>query len=185
MSLFEFLMILLSLIVGLGVTEILSGYARFLKRPGKRKVPWVHATGTLAIFFALLQIFWEAWGLRTLDVWTFPAMVLMLGSPVCLYMMAHVQFPEPDQDVELDNHYFERAPVLWPLAALAVIIGTLFRPVAFGEPLLVADNLSGVPILAVCAVLAFVRVWRVHRILVPIVLASVLWDTLTFSHSIG
>ena len=34
MNLFEFLMILLSLIVGLGMAEILSGVARFLKRVG-------------------------------------------------------------------------------------------------------------------------------------------------------
>ena len=48
MNLFEFLMILLSLIVGLGLTEILAGLARFLKKSGKQDIPWIHGTATLA-----------------------------------------------------------------------------------------------------------------------------------------
>ena len=185
MNLFEFLMILLSLIVGLGIAEILSGIARFLKKNRSREIPWVHGAATLSIFVALLQTFWESWGLRALDVWTFPAMLLMLGSPICLYLMAYILFPEPDEAAGLDDYYFERARLLWPLGALTVIVGTLFRPIAFDVPLWVVDNLSSIPVLAVCAILTFTRNRLTHRILVPVVLASVLWDTLRFSHSIG
>ena len=185
MNLFEFLMILLSLIVGLGIAEILSGLARFLKKNRNREIPWVHGAATMSVFVALLQTFWESWGLRALDVWTFPAMLLMLGSPICLYLMAYILFPEPDEVSGLDDYYFEHARLLWPLGALTVIVGTLFRPIAFDVPLWVVDNLSGIPVLAVCAILTFTRNRLTHRILVPVVLASVLWDTLRFSHSIG
>ena len=185
MNLFEFLMILLSLIVGLGLAEILAGIARFLKRSGKQVIPWIHGTATLAIFVALLQTFWESWGLRTIEVWSFPAMLLMLGSPICLYLMAYILFPEQDEHTALDQYYFERARLLWPLGGLTVIVGTLFRPIAFGDSLWVVDHASGIPILVVCAILTLTRKRVVHRILVPVVLASVLLDTLTFSHSIG
>ena len=185
MNLFEFLMILLSLIVGLGMAEILSGIARFLKRRGDHAIPWIHGTATMAVFIGLLQTFWESWGLRSEETWSFPAMLLMLGSPICLYLMAYVLFPEPNEHDELDEYYLSRAQMIWPLAGLTVIIGTLFRPLAFGDALWDVDNASGIPILLVCAVLAISRHRVVHGILVPIVLASVLLDTLTFSHSIG
>jgi hypothetical protein len=185
MNLFEFLMILLSLIVGLGLAEILSGFARFLKRDGAREIPWIHFAATLAVFMGLLQTFWESWGLRTVEVWSFPGMVLMLGSPVFLYLMAYVLFPEQPEHSSLNDYYFERARLIWPLAALTVIVGTLFRPIAFGDSLWVVDNVSGIPILVVCAVLTVTRNKIAHKVLVPIVLASVLWDTMTFSHSIG
>lgn len=184
MNLFEFLMILLSLIVGLGVTEILSGVARYLKKNGGRRIPWIHGIATMAVFVALLQTFWESWGLRTVETWSFPAMLLMLGSPICLYLMAYILFPEPNERAGLDDYYLERARLLWPLAGLTVIVGTLFRPLAFGDPLWVIDNVSGIPILVVCAVLMVSRRKIVHYILVPLVLASVVLDTLTFSHSI-
>lgn len=185
MNLFEFLMILLSLIVGLGLAEILSGIAKSLKSNGSREIPWTHGAATAAVFIGLLQTFWESWGLRTVEVWSFPAMLLMLGSPICLYLMAYILFPEQKKLAGLDDHYFEQARLIWPLAGLTVIIGTLFRPIAFGDPLWVIDNVSGIPILVVCAVLTVTRSRIAHHILVPVVLASVLWDTLTFSHSIG
>lgn len=184
MNLFEFLMIILSLIVGLGVAEILSGVARALKSRADQRIPWLHIVATLAVFFALLQTFWESWGLRTVDVWSFPAMLLMLGSPICLYLMAYVLFPEHDERSGLDDYYFQRARTLWPLAGLTVIIGTLFRPLAFGDALWVIDNASGVPILIVCTILTVTRVRLVHQLFVPVVLASVVLDILTFSHFI-
>jgi hypothetical protein len=185
MNLFEFLMILLSLIVGLGLAEILAGIARLLKRGGSRETSWTHGVATAAVFVALLQTFWESWGLRTIEVWSFPAMLLMLGSPICLYLMAHILFPEQDEHASLDQYYFERARLIWPLAGLTVIVGTLFRPVAFGDPLWQVDHASGIPILVICVILTLTRNRIAHRILVPVVLASVVVDTLTFSHSIG
>ena len=185
MNLFEFLMIILSLIVGLGIAEILSGIARALKVNSSQKFPWIHGLATLAAFFGLLQTFWESWGLRTVEVWSFPAMLLMLGSPICLYLMAYILFPEHDEHSGLDDYYFRQARLIWPLAGLTVIIGTLFRPLAFGYPLWVTDNASGLPILVVCAFLTVSKTRLVHQLLVPIVLASVLLDVLTFSHSIG
>lgn len=178
-------MILLSLIVGLGMAEILSGIARFLKSGGDHAIPWIHGPATIAVFIGLLQTFWESWGLRTEEIWSFPAMLLMLGSPICLYLMAYVLFPEQNERENLDDYYLARARLIWLLAGLTVIIGTLFRPLAFGDALWVIDNVSGIPVLVVCAILAFTRNRTAHRLLVPVVLASVLLDTLTFSHSIG
>lgn len=178
-------MILLSLIVGLGLAEILAGVARYLKSRDTRGVPWLHGAAITAIFVALLQAFWESWGLRTIEVWSFPAMLLMLGSPIFLYLMAHILIPEPGDLTNLDDYYFERKGLIWPLAGLTVIVGTLFRPVAFGDRLLVVDNASGVPILVVCCILTLSSSRTTHRVLVPVILASVLLDTLTFSHSIS
>lgn len=79
MSLFEFLMILLSLIVGLGLAEILSGIARLLKENGVRGITLMHGAITTTVLIALLQTFWEAWSLRSQEVWSFPAMLLVLG----------------------------------------------------------------------------------------------------------
>ena len=135
MNLFEFLMILLSLIVGLGLAEILSGVAGHVKRHGMRGFSWAHTVITLTVFIGLLQTFWEAWGLRAEETWSFPAMLLMLGSPICLYLIAHIIFPEPSEQPNLGDHYMDRAALCWPIAGLTVVVGTIFRPVAFGDQL--------------------------------------------------
>ena len=185
MNFFEFLMILLSLIVGLGLAAILAGIANHLKRNGIRELGWAHAVITLTVFVALLQQFWEAWGLRFVPEWTFPAVLLLLGSPICLYLIAHVLFPERGETVNLGDYYMEQAPLIWPLAGLAVVVGTSFRTIVFGDPLWVSDNASGLLVLAACVFLAFAKSRMIHNVLVPLVLAAVLLDVLTFSHSIG
>ena len=185
MNIFEFLMILLSLIVGLGVTEILSGIARILKRDGIRGFGWTHGAAGLAVFFALLQMFWESWGLRTVETWSFLAMLTMLGGPIFLYLMSHMLFPASEDSASVEDYYFERARLLWPLGGFTVVVATLFRPIAFGDPLWVLDNVSAIPILAVCGLLSVAKSRMLHRVLVPLVLGSVLLDTLTFSHSIA
>ena len=185
MNLFEFLMILLSLIVGFGLAEILSGMARLLKRDGVKGLSWIHSAISATIFIALLQAFWESWSLRDVEMWTFPAMLLLLSGPTLLLLIAHILFPEPGDISSLDDYYFERASLLWSLAGLAVIVATLFRPLAFGETLWVADNLSGIPTLAVCILLGSINSRALHRILVPLIFVIVILDTLTISYSIG
>ena len=185
MNLFEFLMILLSLIVGLGLAEILAGFARFLKSDGAHAFSWTHSAVAAIILLALLQTFWESWGLRSIEEWSFPAMLLMLGSPIFLYLIAHVIFPERDQSASLEDYYYQRARLIWALAAMTVIVSTLFRPLAFDMPLWIVDNASGIPTLAVCVALSLLSTRWLHRLLVPVVLLIVLLDTLAISYTIG
>ena len=185
MNLFEFLMILLSLIIGLGLAEILAGFARFLKSDGAHEFSWTHTAVAAIIFVALLQTFWESWGLRSIEEWSFPAMLLMLGSPIFLYLIAHVLFPEREQSASLEEYYFQRARLIWVLAGLTVIVSTLFRPLAFDMPLWIIDNATNIPTLAVCTVLSISNRRWLHRILVPVVLLIVLVDTLAISYMIG
>ena len=185
MNLFEFLMILLSLIVGLGLAEILSGVARFLKRGGIRGFSWTHSAITVTVLVGLLQTFWESWGLRSVDAWTFPAMLLMLGSPIFLFLIAHILFPEPESSTSLEDYYFKRAQLIWILAGFTVIVGALFRPIAFDMPLWVIDNVSTIPTFAICILLSKVKVRWLHHILVPTVLLFVLMDTMAINYSIG
>lgn len=185
MNLFEFLMILLSLIIGLGLAEILAGFARFLKSDGAHEFSWTHSAVAAIVFLALLQTFWESWGLRSIEEWSFPAMLLMLASPTFLYLIAHVIFPERDQSASLEDYYYQRARLIWALAGLTVIVSTLFRPLAFDMPLWVIDNATNIPTLAVCLVLGVSGRRWLHRVLVPAVLLIVLLDTLAISYTIG
>ena len=57
MELFEFLMILLSIIVGLGLAELLTGIAVILREGRQSQFSWIHGAVVLAIFLALLQTF--------------------------------------------------------------------------------------------------------------------------------
>ena len=64
MSLFEFLMVLVSIIIGLGIVEILTGIARQIRCRESIQGYWIHSVLVAIVFFALLQQWWEIWGVR-------------------------------------------------------------------------------------------------------------------------
>ena len=185
MDLFEFLMILLSLIVGLGLAEILTGFGRMLRERRQHQLSWIHSTLAAAVFFGLLQTFWESWGLRSVPEWTFPAMLLMLTSPILLLTIAHILFPAPLEQANLKEYYFTNPTLPWRFAAATVVVGTLFRPIAFDAPLFVWDNASGLPMLIACAILAMSQRRVVHYILAPLVAAMIVLDTLFINYVIS
>ena len=184
MELFEFLMILLSIIIGLGLAEILTGVAKLLREGRQAEFNWVHGTVAAIIFVVLLQVFWESWGLRAIDTWTFPSMLLMLSTPVLLFLIAHILFPDKGQHADLGEYYFQRSRLIWSLATLTVVVSVLFRPIAFDMPLLVRDNLSSAPSLVACVLLATVSSRQFHYVMVPLVLLTVLVDTLAINYFI-
>jgi type III secretory pathway component EscS len=134
MNLFEFLMILLSIIVGLGLAEILTGVARILRDGRQAEFSWIHSALVIAILLSLFQVFWESWSLQEIQEWTFPAMLLMLAAPILLFILAHVLFPVSLEYADLGEYYFARAKMLWTIALLTIVAGHLFRPLAFGMP---------------------------------------------------
>lgn len=178
MGLFEFLMILVSVVIGLGVTEILTGWANLLRARTRVRFYWIHVLLQLGVFFALLQQWWEFWDLEGMGEITFLAVLVVLGPPILLFLIAHLVFPGAADEADLEAYYFAQSPLLWGLATAASVAGTFIPPMVFGYPLLHPANLSGIVVVALGVLLAVSRSRRVHGMLVPLVLVLVILDTI-------
>lgn len=176
MSLFEFLMVFVSLIVGLGVAEILTGIAKQIRARTTCTGYWVHSCGVGVIFLALLQAWWELWDLHSTPEWTFYSLVLMLISPAVLYLIAHLIFPEPMHNSDFRQYYYGPMRPIWWLAIFAAASSTLFRPIAFGSAFLTWDNLTSAVLMAGFIALASSKNSVLHSILVPTFLVLLVWD---------
>ena len=185
MGLFEFIMVILSIIVGLGIAELLNGVASAIQHRHTVKVYWVHALLTVAIFLALVQQFWEAWGLRNVEGWTFLALLQMLGFPICLYLCASLLFPDPIEGGDLEAHYYDAMRPLWILLGIGIVLATTFRPMAFNVDMLVADNLTSLINLVVVAVLWTTHNRMVHACAVCFALITVIGDILIWTGAIA
>jgi hypothetical protein len=185
MSLFEFLMVLVSIIIGLGVAEILTGVGRQVRCRDSIHSYWVHSVLVTGIFFACLQQWWEIWGLRVVPEWSFHGLVMMLTGPVGLFLIAHLLFPEPVRGANLREYYFGAMRPIWWLAALTVVLATLFRPLIFGFDLLSAENAISFVLLAGFVTLAISKRSFLHAIFVPAFLLLILLDILQWNFVIG
>ena len=176
MELFEFVMVLMSIIVGLGMATLLTGVADLIRARRSIRPYWVHALIIAMVFLALAQVWWESWGLHAVAEWSFLGLLMMLGGPICLFLISHLLFPESVSGVDLAEYYFEVSSVVWLLGAATTLIGTSLGPIAFGGPLFDVGNLASVPTLLICLVLAVSRNRRLHTLLVPALFPIIVLD---------
>jgi len=184
MSHFEFIMIMLSIIVGLGVSVLLTNVARQIKAGENCKPYWVQSIITLTIFIGLLQQWWESWDLQVVDSWTFPIVLVMLAGPIGLFILSHLLFPEELDGADLQQHYFMASKGIWGIAMMVVIASTLFRPLAFAYTLIDWDNAASIGLLFVFGVLFLSNNKSVHQLLVPLLFTAVVSDILIFNSTI-
>jgi hypothetical protein len=185
MGLFEFLMVLVSVVIGLGLTEILSGAANLLRAREKVRFHWFHILFQLGVFFALLQQWWEFWDMQGMGQISYFAVLAILAPPVFLFLIANLLYPSNPVGADLEEYYYQQASLLWGLVIAGTVMGTFVQPLIFGEPVLHPANLSGIPMIAICLFLAFSKNRRAHSVLGPIVILIVLLDTVLANPAIS
>lgn len=177
MELFSFLMILISIIIGLGVTEILSGVGRLLRARRGIRFYWIHELFIVGASVALLQQWWESWDLRGLPEATFPQAVVLLLGPVLLFLIVYLLFPDPVPNADLEAYYYEQAPYLWGFVVGGTIVGTFVKPWVFHLEVFHPSNLSGLLTIPLGIVLVRSRSRRVHAVCATGVLVVTVLDT--------
>lgn len=111
---FGYLSVLLSIILGLAVTQILVGVRGCLLTRKRVRGFWpVHLW---AGFFLLVstQIWWSMFGLRNRHEWDFSAYAVLLAQVIILYLLAGLIYPDfvLDQEVDLRALLPATAPFL-------------------------------------------------------------------------
>ena len=108
----------------------------------------------------------------------------MLSGPIGLFLVAHIVFPENIENSDLKEYYFSISQRIWGIASIVVVVGTLFRPIAFGDSLLDWSNLSSLVLLVIFVTLTISNNKKLNEVLVPFLLIAVVADILIFSQRI-
>ena len=103
MSLFEFLLVIFSIVIGIGIAELVKGIARLLRTHRIDEIGVIVPSLTVLVFLIYLQFFWESWSLQDKTEWTFPAMLLFLIPPVLINLVAHIMFPNADDKKSVED----------------------------------------------------------------------------------
>lgn len=100
MSDFEYISVLLSIILGLGITQLLSGIAR-LVRDGRALAPaWWLMVMVATLLLAHFQVWWVSFGWRHVQEWTYFSYAAFMILPALLFLLAYLVFPA---DLRLDG----------------------------------------------------------------------------------
>ena len=100
MSPFEFVTVLISIILGLGITQIMSGVADFIHQWEKAKLYWPHMLWVILVFVLHVQQWWLTYELRVISSWRLPFFLFEVLYPINLFILARILFPK------LTTHFF-------------------------------------------------------------------------------
>jgi len=92
MTPFEYITVLISIILGLGITQIVSGLAYIIQKWGQVKLYWPHLMWIVFVFFLHIQEWWVLYKMRFISVWMLPTFLFTILYPINLFILARILF---------------------------------------------------------------------------------------------
>jgi hypothetical protein len=136
MDAFSYLSVLISIVIGLALTQLLQGFRTILI--ARHRVRFYGPTlgwGVLLLFIGV-QMWWAMFGMRQIVGWTFLQFALVLLQTVLLYLLAALVLPDvgSEQDVDLREHYFSQAPWFFGFGLALLVVSIVKDLVTGGRP---------------------------------------------------
>jgi hypothetical protein len=91
---FEYLTVLISVVVGLSVTSFLTNVARMIHIRGDVTISWVQLLWSITILIWTISFWWFTFVLAEQPEWTFPFFVFLLAYSTLLFFLMALLFPE-------------------------------------------------------------------------------------------
>lgn len=114
MSSFEFLSVLISVVVGLGIANILAGIGRMIHRQEKVRLSLHYVAWSVFVSFYMIVYWWTVvFGWQDQESWNLLLFMFVLSYGLWLYLLAVILFPmdmpdswQPDEHLMNRRHWF-------------------------------------------------------------------------------
>ncbi len=188
-ELFPHVRIVMGMVVGLGITRLLMGYAGLIQHPKRAKLSLVHLLWGFSILVELVLFWWWEFELYGVQHWNFGLFAFLIGYAVTLFLLAALLFPDKLDDYDGYEDFFLKRRhwffAIFGLTFVLDIVDTLVK----GEPYfdtLGIGYLIQVPIgLALCAIAVRTADRRYHLALVSVhLIYQALWIVLLFNQHV-
>lgn len=139
---FEFLSVLVSIVIGLGLTHLLGGLGHAYHYRREQKLDPAHVAWTIAVFFVLVLNWWVLLLWRDFDRWTFTAFFAVIMWTTSMYVMALALYP-PGRSRDVDHRAVFETNRTWFLTTFTImclldLLVTFMREKAMPDPVYLA-----------------------------------------------
>ena len=116
MDAFSYLSVMASVVVGLGLTQLLAGIGNFVQIRRRVQFYWLHTMWVMLLIILHLHMWWSFWVLRQVTDWTYGTFAYVLIGPATLVIASHVIIPEMiDGRIDVERHYYDTRTVFFGL----------------------------------------------------------------------
>ena len=137
MTPFEYVTVLISILLGLGITQIVTGIADIIHQWERVTLYWPHLLWILLVFFLQIQEWWQIYELRNYTSWHLPIFLLMSLYPICLFILSRILFPISivDSAINFKGFYFDNYRKFFLMIILCILLSTLENLIIHGYTL--------------------------------------------------
>ena len=119
MDSFTYLWVLLSIVLGLAITQVLQGFRGLILTRARVTLYWPTLIWAGLALLIPIQLWWASFGFHMRTRWTFPGFFVLVLQAISTYMVAALVLPDiaGERVVDLREHYFAHRS--WFFGALA------------------------------------------------------------------
>jgi len=187
LSPFEYVLALVSILIGLAVADLSGSLHRLLRARQRVRWDWLTIAAALLVMMLILEFWWVFYGLGTSVAWThYGAFLVLAASLVCMFLLASATLPDevPEEGIDLRSYYRQNGRYFWSLFGLFVLLMIAVELVAewdrFRDAAVLRRTLQNLALVALLLSLAKIENRRYHAVLVPamLVFLTIQWSQL-------
>jgi len=166
LDIFTHVRVLVGIVLGLGVTRMLAGLAKFVQHPGRKPLYATHLLWIAVLLLSIIHFWWFELGLARVHPWPFELFIFVLFYAFLLYLMTTMLMPDEIHEYESYEDYFisRRAWFFGLLAATVPVdlIDTLVKGPAYFHSLGLEYPIRLGAVLVLCTIASWTRDRRFH-----------------------
>ncbi|MEH6559577.1 MAG: hypothetical protein V7708_17410 [Oceanicoccus sp.] len=143
MTRFEYLSVLVSIVIALGISEVTVAWARILQQKVATKIYWLHAFWSIFSLFLMIQFWWGFWRYRTVENWSLMSLVIALTVVITLSLCALMLAPRVSTDINFDSRstYFDNSGKFFILGGSFILLVSVMDVMILGSPIRHTENI--------------------------------------------
>ena len=180
MDLFEFILIITSVIYAMAVAQILAGVSRLAQTDAKIRLYPPHSLWTFTLFIWIFLVWWSAWEFRDLD-WTFPSYLFMALAPTLVFFACSLLFPQTinDKELDLEAHFLRiRRPFIGAFL-LATLAAVLDGSILSDEPLWFPSRVGHIVLIGTVFTGLFTTNRRAQSLIATVAVSALIYIAIT------
>jgi hypothetical protein len=167
MTPFDYVVVLISIILGLGITQIMTGVADLVHQWNKVKLYWPHLLWIVLVFILHIQEWWETYSLHVFTSWKLPTFLFLSLYPVTLFILARILFPfniQESASIDLKEFYYANFRKFYLLTMILIVLSVVSNIIVHGFTYDQFIHLSLFSVIGLVAVRNYKMEW-LHKVL--------------------
>lgn len=178
MNVFDFLFVIVAIVLTLGMAELLGGVVRILR--GDLRSDGLHTLWIVITFQLQVQLAWGLWGLHTRATWRYPEFLLLLSGPVVVYLISALLYPA-DGAERAEAHLLRRRRSFFLLNAAYVALTAVYSWLLWDQGWVPAQAFLRLMVIGALVTAAFTEKRAIQWTIGLLILAGNLWWTYQYA----